>query len=505
MANEQKTLPHDLEAEQSAIGCVLIDNDACTVGFSKLVEDDFYSPANKKIYNAIQNLIAKNTAIDIVTLSNALMQGGALDAIGGVSYLTNLASGVPSSANFRHYLKILKRMRINRKLITASTEIVKAARENNESEKNLALAEHLIFSLAKEDEARELTPIANTLPDVMEQIDIIQRDPTALRGLKTGFYGLDNITNGLQNSDLIVLAARPGCGKTAFSLNIAVNCALNHKAKVAIFNLEMDKKSLLMRMLCSAARVSMSKVSRGEQTLDESKRLFVAQRKLTDASIFIDDTPATTPTEILRKCMRQKRETGLDLVIVDYLGLLNPSGNFSAAQSIQARVSENSRMMKIMSKELGVPVILLSQLNRSVESRQGADAKPQLSDLRDSGAIEQDADIVMFLHREKDENGSRFTCSKATLIVAKHRNGAVGEIDLKWDGETTSYHNFTQSDLQEKLAESAKTEEAPKPEKSNKKPAKETKETDEKPAEKQSKKSPASELTPIADDISDVF
>ena len=454
-------MPHNLEAEQSVLGCMLIDNDVCVTVFGIVVEDEFYSATHKLIFSAMRGLFEKNSPVDLVTLSDILTATGKIDNVGNIDYLMRLSDIVPSSANIKHYIEIVKRNSILRKIINAGNKIVQEGFNNADDEQNvLAMAEKLVFDIGREGERKELTLIGDELPIVLERLDTIQRDPTALRGLRTGFYGLDDITNGLQKSTLIIIAARPGVGKTSLGLNIVTNTAIKRKARVAVFSLEMGKTELTTRALCSVAAVDISRANKGELNAEELKRIFIANKELAQADIYIDDNSVITPAEIMSKCMRLKREKGLDLVMVDYLGLMTGGGN--KRESRQVEVADNSRYMKILSKELDVPVILISQLNRGVEGRRGADARPVLSDLRESGAIEQDADIVMFIHAERDSDNTEVDSNERELIVAKHRNGPQGIIKLRWMPQYTTFMNMQAgqqaADALAKLEEKKKAE-----------------------------------------------
>ncbi len=434
---------HNIEAEQSAIASVLLDND-CLETFCRLKSNHFYSPAHKIIFEAISYLTSKNIAVDFVTLSERLTATRKMESVGGIEYLTTLTDIIPSTANFKHYISILKKNEVLRRLEKAGNEIINETNKADSEDEALQIAEKLIFDISKENEKKELTKLASELPSVMDNFDTIARDPNALRGVKTGFYALDNITNGFQKSNLIIIGARPSVGKTSLSLNIMLNAALKNKTKVAIFSLEMSKRELATRALCSVARVSLTRATRGTMTHDEWSKLWEANKKLQSANIYVDDTSSITPEEIMRKSMRIKREQGLDMVMVDYLGLMGASSKGSKYDNRQVQVAENSRMMKIMAKELDIPVILLSQLNRGVESRRGVDSEPVLSDLRESGAIEQDADIVMFIHKPKMEGEGEETKNRdyeAKIIMAKHRNGPTGAFSLKFVGEWTTFVN----------------------------------------------------------------
>jgi replicative DNA helicase len=442
---QNRMMPHNLEAEQSVLGCMLIDNDATIAPFSGLSEADFYSPVHKIIYNAMRVLVEKQTPVDFVTLSARLSSTGVMDNVGGIDYLTTLNDIVPSSANLRHYIEILKKFSVFRKLIAVSNQIIEQSYSGEDEKTTLANAEKLIFDISREGENKDITPLGAEIPAVLERLDIIAKDPTAVRGLYSGFYSLDNLTNGFQKGDLIILAARPSVGKTSLGLNMVLNAALKKQAKCAIFSLEMSKRQLATRALCSVAKVSLTKALKGDLSPEEWARIWIASDELSKAEIYVDDNSVIKPHEISSKCMRLKREKGLDLVMIDYLGLMTGAAG-SKRESRQVEVADNSRAMKILAKELETPVILLSQLNRGIEGRKGPDGKPVLSDLRESGAIEQDADLVMFIHREKDgtegEYGGSSDDDNYELIVAKHRQGPLDNIPLRWLGEFTTFVNM---------------------------------------------------------------
>jgi len=474
-----RAMPHNNETEQSILGCVLLDNNAGISVFGELTEDDFYSPTHKIIFASMKGLFDKNKPVDLVTTSSALNATGKLENAGGIDYLTTLADIVPSSANLRHYIDLLKRDSTLRKLITVGNQIVTGCFGTDNAHAALADAEKLIFGISREGDRKDLTLMSGELPEVLERFDTISRDPTAMRGLKTGFYSLDDITNGFQKSNLIIVAARPGEGKTSLGLNIVTNAAIKSKAKVAVFSLEMSKQELTTRALCSVACVDISKAQRGEMSPAEIARIFAANKELAEADIYIDDNSTITPAEIMSKCMRLKRERGaLDLVMVDYLGLM--SGSAGRRESRQVEVADNSRFMKILAKELEVPVILVSQLNRGVEKRgfdksTGEDAQPVLSDLRESGAIEQDADIVMFIHNKnkskEDQEGEISDTEKREreIVIAKHRNGRQGSFKLHWVGAYTRFFNIPSAQSAQDAKDALEKTKKPAPKKSTKK------------------------------------
>lgn len=437
---EERMMPHSIEAEQSVLGCVLIDQEASINVMGELHEDDFYVEAHKIIFNSMYNVYKANSPVDFVTLTDDLEKNNMLESVGGAEYITTLTNIVPSAANVKHYVNIVKRNSILRKLISASNKITSYCYEGAEIKEALTFAEKHIFEISQKEDKSSLMAIKESIPEVLDKFEIIQKDRDSLKGLSTGLYGLDKITNGLQKSDLILVAGRPGSGKTSLAMNIVNYAAINKKAKVAVFSLEMPRVQLAQRSLCSVAYVDMEKALKGELGTKEWRALWAANEKLSKADIYVDDSSLNTPVEILSKCRRLKAEHGLDLIMVDYLQLMNAGGK--PKDNRQQEISEISRSLKIIAKELNVPVIVLSQLSRAVESR--ADHRPQLSDLRESGAIEQDADIVMFVYREdmynRDENAPKNDIAK--IIVAKHRNGPLGDVSVKWVGSITTFVNL---------------------------------------------------------------
>lgn len=444
MKEAYKTMPHSIEAEQSVLGSILINNEAPITIMSILVPDDFYSNAHQIIFNKMLELYRSNKPIDFVTITDLLDKNGELESVGGIDYITLLTNAVPSAANYQYYVDIVRRDSLLRKLILSGQKIVENAYESSEGNAALKFAEKEIFDIAENQDFSTLEHIDNALKKVIEKLNKIAKDPNSLRGLSTGFTGLDNITNGLQNSDLILLAARPGVGKTSLAMNIINNAAIDGKKNCAIFSLEMPRIQIAQRSMCSVAGVSMEKALKGKLSVDEWTALVKASKKLSEANIFIDDSSINDPNDILSKCRRLKRERGLDLVMIDYLQLMRADKNNNRFDSKVLEVGEITRSLKIAARELNVPIILLSQLSRAVEQRKG-DHRPVLSDLRDSGSIEQDADIVMFIYKADMYNDvvSEDEPDIVELIVAKHRNGPLGMVKLRWIGETTSFSNYT--------------------------------------------------------------
>ncbi|MBQ7977567.1 MAG: replicative DNA helicase [Clostridia bacterium] len=447
-----RRLPFNFEAEQAVLGAVLISQEAPTTILTELKKSDFFTKEHQIIFDTMQELFIKknHTYFDYIILTSELEIKGLLDTIGGVGYLITLANVLPSATNYNYYVEIVKRDSILRKLISAGGEIIENAYSNDDREAALGFAESKIYSISQTTEQSALEHIRMSLEDVVEDFELCFQNPDAKRGMPTGFPGLDHYTNGFQKGDLIILAARPSFGKSSLAVNFVQNAAVKYKKTCAIFSLEMPRAQLARRMACSIAKeycktVSMEKVLRGDLNETEQRSFRKAVNLLAEAPIFIDDNSNNTPAEIKSKCMRLKNDPscGLDFVMIDYLQLM--SSERTRSDSRQQEVSDISRNLKIMAKELGVPVLALSQLSRAVEQRTVGDHKPQLSDLRETGAIEQDADIVMFIHRPSryaDTNkDASLDPTQAFLILAKHRNGPLGEIPLIWDGATTTFRS----------------------------------------------------------------
>ncbi len=445
MANTQeelkaKKLPHSLEAEQAILGCVMLDKDAPVSILNDLKEEDFYTNSHKSIFSCMKTLFSQGKNIDYVSLPDELERVGLLESVGGISYISLLTNIVPSAANYKDYMDIVKRNSTLRKLITSSQKIIDRVYENENAEDALQFAESEIYGIAENNNSGKLEHIKDSLTDVMDKFNKLVKDPDALQGIPTGFAGLDRITNGFQNSDLIILAARPGVGKTSLAMNIALHMALKEQKSCAIFSLEMPRVQLMQRALCSASKVSMEKALRAKLDEKEWRKLFQTVKEMENAKIFVDDSSMNTPGTIINKCRRLQREKGLDFIVIDYLQLMS-SGK--RVESRQTEVSEISRQLKLLAKELNVPVLVLSQVNRSVENQSRRDKRLMLSDLRESGSIEQDADIVMFINKQNDEEDSSSQKDYVvTLSVAKHRNGPLGDVPLFWRGDITTFHDM---------------------------------------------------------------
>lgn len=465
---DARILPNNLEAEQAVICSAMIDEEASIEIVAKLSPEDFYSEAHKIIFEAIVALYSKNVSIDIITLTDLLEAKDQLSSVGGVSYLTSLTNVLPSSAYYANYVDIVKKNAVLRQLISASNEIIKNAYKATDGDDALGFAEKAIFEISEKGQVSSLENLAESLTGVMENLEEIHKDGGKTRGVPTGFYQLDRMTNGLQRSDLILIAARPSVGKTSLAMNIVSNAAIESGAKCAVFSLEMSKAQLAQRMLCSVANVDMSKALHGELQENDWTKLWKAHKKLSQCKIYVDDSSLNRPSTILSKCRKLKRERGLDLIMIDYLQLMTGDGK---TDNRQQEISEISRKMKILAKEINVPVIVLSQLSRAVEQR--SNKLPVLSDLRESGAIEQDADMVIFIHRPEKDNAATEDVTKkegkeqskdytVQLIIAKHRNGELGTIPLAWVGSRVSFVNLERDENEKSMVAAYESQHAPK-------------------------------------------
>jgi len=429
--------PQSIEAEQSVIGCMLLDKEVIPTVTELLKPEDFYRADHREVYEAILDLFEKAEPIDLITVSEQLKSRGSLDKVGGLEYLTYMANAVPTTANARHYARIVEEKSLLRKLIKASSEIVNMGYEASE-EVSIVLdkAEKSIFDILQKRNSQGFSHIKDVLVDTFNKLEELYNNKGAVTGIPTGFIDLDYKTAGLHNSDLILIAARPAIGKTAFALNIAQYAAVHRHVPVAIFSLEMSKEQLVNRMLCSEAMVDSHKMRTGQLEDDDWQKVARALGPLSEAPIYIDDTPGASVMEIRAKCRRLKLEKNLGLVVIDYLQLMQGRGRF---ENRQQEISEISRSLKILAKEINVPVITLSQLSRAPEAR--SDHRPMLSDLRESGAIEQDADIVMFLYGDDYYNENSDKKNIAEVIISKHRNGSTGTVELVWMGQYTKFAN----------------------------------------------------------------
>lgn len=436
---EAKIPPHNIEAEESVLGAILIDKDSIIAVAEFLRPECFYKDAHERIYRAILKLYEDREPIDIITLTAKLKKGGDLEKVGGTAYLTELANAVPTSANIEGYGKIVTENYTKRKLISIASKVSEMAFDAKSEVKDiLDKSEQEIFSISQANAKRNFITLKSALAESFDRLDELHKSSSGLRGVSTGFTDLDNKLAGMQKSNLLILAARPGKGKTALVLNIAQHVAVENKIPVGMFSLEMSKEELVDRLLVYQADVDAWRLKTGKLSDDDFTRLSDAMGELAEANLFIDDTPGITILEMRTKARRLQVEKGLGLLIVDYLQLADPGRKFD--NRVQ-EVSIISQGLKNLSRELKVPILAVSQLSRAVEAR--GDKIPQLADLRESGAIEQDADVVMFLYRPEEESESTSTGRiPVKLLIAKHRNGPTGEIDLLFRGDRIRFYGM---------------------------------------------------------------
>ena len=431
--------PHDIEAEQAIIGSMLTDKDAVIAAIEILREQDFYREDNRIIYSAILNLYNRSEPIDIITLKAELKSMGKLEAVGGLEYIVQLTDRVPTTSNVEQYIKIVEEKSMLRALIKTADELITLGYDpTQEVEQVIDTAEKKIFEVMQKKNQKGYSSMKDILIDTFTQLEQLYNQKEMITGVPTGFADLDYRTSGLHNSDLILVAARPAMGKSAFALNIATHAAVRGKVPVAIFSLEMSKEQMANRILCSEAMVDSAKVRTGKIDDEEWGKLAAASGELSEAGIYIDDTPGISVMEIRAKCRKMKLEKNIGLVVIDYLQLVQGSNRKGGSR--EQEIAEISRSLKILAKEINVPVIALSQLSRAPEQR--VDHRPMLSDLRESGSIEQDADIVMFLYRDDYYNEDTDKKNIAEVIIAKHRSGATGTVELLWLGNYTKFANI---------------------------------------------------------------
>ena len=437
MEIQAKPLPHDIEAEQAVLGSLFFGQDAIMEAAEKLNENDFYAPAHKIIYAAIIELFSKNTAVDIVTLKSYLDEQNQTESIGGKDYIVALASSVSTWANLSDHITIVVKKSLLRKLIKTSNTISSKSYEETEAiESILDYAEKEIFSIASQRSQEDFAHVKEVLVTAVQKLEELTKNKGKITGVETGFSDLDRKTQGLQPQDFILIAARPSMGKTAFALNVAQHAAVNKNVPTAIFSLEMSREQLVNRMIAAEAMLDSQKLRSGDLEEEDWIKIVHAISAISAAPIYINDTPGITALEIKTKCRKLKLEKGLGLIFIDYLQLMSGGGR---TESRQQEISEISRSLKALARELNVPVIALSQLSRAVEAR--ADKRPMLSDLRESGAIEQDADVVTFLYRDEYYNPQTDKPGQAELIIAKQRNGPTGTVDLTWLSKYTKFAN----------------------------------------------------------------
>lgn len=444
-------VPQNIEAEEAVLGAILVNPNVITKVVEILIPDSFYKPAHRYIYDAMLQLFNSNERIDIVSVSDVLNFNSKLEIIGGRAFVNDLTFKTITTSNIEYYAKIVQEKAVKRALINAGGEIVSFGYDKNPTDTSLDMAEKLIFDIAAKKTTKDLTHVKDLVLTSYEKIEYRYNHRDELTGVPTGFYELDNMTSGLQNSDLIILAARPSMGKTAFALNIAQNVSIRSKIPTAIFSLEMSKEQLVQRMLCSEAEVDTQKIRTGNMQRKDWDKLAHAMSDISEAPLYIDDTAGCTLTDIRAKCRRlAMEEKKLGLIVIDYLQLMEGGGKEDRLQQISAI----SRGLKTLAREINVPVIALSQLSRAVEQRK--DRRPMLSDLRESGAIEQDADIVMFIYRDdyynREEGGDEAPKStgkegKSDIIIAKQRNGPVGDFELLFQSNITKFKNPIKTDI----------------------------------------------------------
>lgn len=435
----ERVPPHSKEAEESVLGGILLDNNAVNAALELLRYDDFYRSAHQSIFSAMQSLTDKREPIDVVTLSQELKAKGVLDEVGGMEYIAHLASSVPNASNVAFYARLVKEKSLRRKVIQAAGEIsTEAFDEETNTQEFLDSAEQKILTVSDYRVNPSFHRVGDIVQDSIKLVEKLYDNKESVTGVPTGFERLNDLTAGLQPSDLIIVAARPSMGKTAFALNIAQYVGIEKHTAVALFSLEMSKEQLVLRMLCSEARVSNSKVRTGHLGDRDFPRLVDAASRIAEAPVFIDDTAALTVTELRAKCRRLHRDVKLSLIVVDYLQLMRSP--MYGSNSREQEISDISRNLKALAKELSVPVIALSQLNRSVESRENK--RPVMSDLRESGAIEQDADIIMFIYRDEVYDQNTQDKGIAEIIISKQRTGPTGVARLAFSAEFTRFDNL---------------------------------------------------------------
>ncbi|GMB09780.1 primary replicative DNA helicase [Thermolongibacillus altinsuensis] len=431
--------PQNIEAEQAVLGAILLEPSALTTASEILVPEDFYRSSHQKIFRTMLQLSDRGEPVDLVTVTSELADANSLEEVGGVSYLTELANAVPTAANIEYYAKIVEEKSILRRLIRTATSIAQEGyTREDEVEELLSEAERKILEVSQRKNTSGFQNIKDILVQAYDNIEMLHNRKGEITGIPTGFIELDRMTAGFQRSDFIIVAARPSVGKTAFALNIAQNVATKTGENVAIFSLEMGAQQLVMRMLCAEGNINAQNLRTGKLTTEDWAKLTMAMGSLSNAGIYIDDTPNIRVSEIRAKCRRLKQEQGLGMVLIDYLQLIQGSGR--NRENRQQEVSEISRSLKALARELDVPVIALSQLSRSVEQRQ--DKRPMMSDLRESGSIEQDADIVAFLYRDDYYDKDSENKNIIEIIIAKQRNGPVGTVQLAFIKEYNKFVNL---------------------------------------------------------------
>lgn len=441
MADEiqiKRVMPHSIDTEMSVLGAMILDKDAITIAAEKLTGEDFYSKQYGTVFDAMVELNNESKAVDPVTLQAKLREKNVPPEVSSLEYLKDILSTVPTAVNVGQYVEIVKNLSISRKLIKAAEEISNSCYSGkDEIDGILDEAEKKIFQITQSRSVDDFVPINKIVMNAMDRIEVVYRAKGAVTGLETGFLDLDYMTAGFQNSDLIIIAARPSMGKTAFVLNVAEHMAFKKNLAVGIFSLEMSKEQLVNRLFAMESKVDAQKIRTGKLTDADWKKLIETAGDIGNSNLIIDDTPSISVQELRSKCRKYKLEHGLDIVMIDYLQLMTGSGK---VESHQQEISQISRSLKALARELNVPVVALSQLSRAVEGR--PDKRPMLSDLRESGAIEQDADMVMFIYRDDYYNKETTEAGISEIILAKQRNGPVGKVKLSWLAEYTKFANL---------------------------------------------------------------
>ena len=433
-----RSAPQNISAEQATLGSILLEKESILNCIEVLHWEDFYKTAHQTIYQCALELFEKNQVVDLITLTEELKKRKQLDEVGGATYLATLMSSVPTAANVSYYAKIVEEKAILRKLINHATQIVAMGyEEQEEAQVLLDKAENLIFDVSQQKIRNFFSPIKDLLTESFEKIEDLYHSGNFITGVPTGFANLDELTTGFQPSELIIVAGRPSMGKTAFCMNIAQFAAMQHKIPVAVFSLEMSKSQIVQRMLCSEARIDTHALRRGTMPEEDWPKLSMAAGRLSTAPIFIDDTAGISPLEIKAKTRRLKAKHDLGLVLIDYLQLIQTG---TKIENRQQEISQISRSLKGLARELNVPVVAVSQLSRAVEQR--SDQRPRLSDLRESGALEQDADVVVFIYREEYYKPKSSRKGIAEVLISKQRNGPTGTIELAFLKEYTRFENL---------------------------------------------------------------
>ncbi|MCH8050309.1 replicative DNA helicase [Patescibacteria group bacterium] len=442
--------PQNIDLEKALLGSIMIKPDVMNEITDIISVDSFYAPKHRIIYDAMLNLFSKNEPIDLLSLSTRLKQKKRLDQAGGSSFLAELVNAVPSASNVKHYAEVVQKMAMMRNLISAADYISELGYdEAQEIEDLLDKAEKKIYEVTESPSLHKFVSLSETLTEAWDRFETLNASGDGIRGIRTGFSGLDNILSGFQKSDLIILAARPSMGKTALALDIARQTAIHHGTTVGIFSLEMSEQQLVDRMLSAQSRVDAWKLRTGKNIKEEEYEMIRnAMNDLSKAPIYIDDKPGNTVMNMRTVARRLKRERGLDLIIVDYLQMMSPQSS-RAQESLVQQITEISRSLKNLARELDIPVLALSQLSRAIEQRRG---KPRLSDLRDSGSIEQDADVVMFIHRDDKYNEASEKPNIAEILIEKHRNGPTGYVELYFNQDKVTFQSMEKSSLDDSNA-----------------------------------------------------